>query len=114
MSTIQRKLAEGFDSQGWDVIGRGGTWAAALRPLAQYIDAKIKRATAAQVARIAELEAERDQLRAEVERLRKPLTDEQIAEIARQEQFLLVCDGLDELTAIARAIEAHHGIKGQA
>jgi GH24 family phage-related lysozyme (muramidase) len=76
MSTIQRKLAEGFDSQGWDVIGRGGTWAAALRPLTQYIDAKIKRATAAQATRIAELEAE-------VERLRKPMTEEQIAAIAK-------------------------------
>jgi len=37
---------------------------------------------------------------------RKPLTDEEIAELARQEQFLLVCDGLDELTEIARAVEA--------
>ena len=34
-----------------------------------------------QAARIASLEAERDQLRAEVERLRKPLTDEQIKSI---------------------------------
>jgi len=34
-----------------------------------------------QAASIASLEAERDQLRAEVERLRKPLTDEQIESI---------------------------------
>ena len=41
---------------------------------------------------------------------RKPLTEEEIAELARQEQFLLVCDGLDQLTEIARAIERAHGI----
>ena len=44
---------------------------------------------------------------------RKPLTEEEIAELARQEQFLLICDGIEELTEIARAIERAHGIGGQ-
>jgi hypothetical protein len=34
------------------------------------------------------------------------LTEEGLAEIARQEQLLLVCDDLDALREIARAIEA--------
>lgn len=41
---------------------------------------------------------------------RSPLTEEEIAELARQEQFLLICDGLEELTEITRAIERAHGI----
>ena len=44
---------------------------------------------------------------------RKPLTEEEIAELGWQEQLLLVCDGLDELTEIARAVERAHGIGGQ-
>ena len=44
---------------------------------------------------------------------RKPLTEEEIAELGWQEQLLLVCDGLDELTEIARAVERAHGIGEQ-
>jgi hypothetical protein len=44
---------------------------------------------------------------------RKPLTDEQIAEMSVQEQFLLVCDGIEELTEIVRAVERAHGITGE-
>lgn len=45
----------------------------------------------------------------------EPMTEEQIAEMARQEEFLLVCDGIEELRDITRAVEAHHGItKGEA
>ena len=40
---------------------------------------------------------------------RVPMTDEQINEMALQEEFLLVCDGAEELTEIVRAVEAHHG-----
>ncbi len=39
-----------------------------------------------------------------------PMTMKQIEDMALQEQFLLICDGLDELTIIVEAIEAHHGI----
>lgn len=35
----------------------------------------------------------------------KQLTDEQIEEMARQEQLLLVCDDLEALTEIVRATE---------
>jgi hypothetical protein len=41
---------------------------------------------------------------------RKPMSREQIEEMAVQEQFLLVCDGLDELAEIAAAVELFHGI----
>ena len=34
------------------------------------------------------------------------LTPEDIAEVAKQEQLLLVCDGMEELTEIARVYEA--------
>ena len=34
------------------------------------------------------------------------LTEEDLAELARQEQLLLICDDLDALRVIARAIEA--------
>lgn len=44
---------------------------------------------------------------------RVPMTDEQINEMALQEEFLLVCDGVEELTEIVRAAEAHHGITAQ-
>lgn len=43
-----------------------------------------------------------------------PMTMKQIEDMALQEQFLLICDGLDELTSIVEAIEAHHGISAQA
>lgn len=60
-----------------------------------------------QAARIAELEAERDQLRAEVERLRTPLTDEQIAELADRSFTDYMSDKNDDFDiAFARAIEA--------
>jgi len=36
----------------------------------------------------------------------KPLTDYQIKEMAMQEQLLLICDGIEELTVIVRAVEA--------
>lgn len=35
------------------------------------------------------------------------LTDEELAELARQEQLLLICDDFDALREIARAIEAN-------
>ena len=44
---------------------------------------------------------------------RVPMTDEQVNEMALQEEFLLVCDGVEELTDIVRAVEAHHGITAQ-
>jgi len=42
--------------------------------------------------------------------VREPMSEEQIENMARDEQFLLVCDGLEELTEIIRCIERHHGI----
>ena len=44
----------------------------------------------------------------------EPMTPEQINEMALQEEFLLVCDGVEELTEIVRAVEAHHGITAKA
>jgi hypothetical protein len=40
-----------------------------------------------------------------------PLTDEQLAKIAVEDEFLLYCDQ-DEFNEIARAIELAHGIGG--
>ena len=40
-----------------------------------------------------------------------PLTDEQLAKIAVEDEFLLYCDQ-DSFNEIARAIEAAHGITG--
>jgi len=58
-----------------------------------------------QAARIASLESERDKLRAEVERLRKPLTPEAVwqlwAEVCKPER-----PTVDLVEAFARAIEA--------
>ena len=42
--TIAAKVIEGLHSQGWQVLGRGGTWAGAMRPLEQYIQRKVERA----------------------------------------------------------------------
>ena len=44
---------------------------------------------------------------------RVPMTDEQIDEMISEEQFLLVCDGKEELTLIIRAVEHHHGIRSE-
>lgn len=41
---------------------------------------------------------------------RQPMTDQEISELALQEQLLLFCDSLDELTCIVRAVENHHEI----
>lgn len=43
--------------------------------------------------------------------MREPLTDEQLARIAVEDEFLLYCDQ-DSFNEIARAIEAAHGITG--
>jgi hypothetical protein len=44
---------------------------------------------------------------------RKPLTDEMLRKMHHEDQFGLFCD-YDEFEQIARAIEAAHGIKGEA
>jgi len=41
---------------------------------------------------------------------RKPLNSAQIRGMAIQEQFLLVCDSLEDLTCIVREVERAHGI----
>ena len=46
--TIAKKVLKGLDSQGWEIIGRGGTWAAAMRPLEAYIHQKVARAVKAE------------------------------------------------------------------
>ena len=46
--TIAAKVIEGIQSQGWEVIGRGGTWVGAMRPLEQYIQRKVERAVRAE------------------------------------------------------------------
>jgi len=61
-----------------------------------------------QAERIEELESK---LAAHVAPALVPLNLQQIEEMAIQEQFLLVCDDIEALTEIVRAIEAAHGIK---
>ena len=52
-----------------------------------------------------------DMLEADAQQAKRvPMTAEQITEMATQEQFLLVCDGLEELTQIVRSTEQHHDI----
>ena len=46
--TLAAKVIEGLRNQGWEIIGRGGTWAGAMRPLARYIQRRIDRAVAAE------------------------------------------------------------------
>ncbi len=41
-ATIKRKIEDGLQSQGWQVVGRGGTWAAALAPLLAYLGKSTK------------------------------------------------------------------------
>ena len=43
-SLLVSKVLEGLTSQGWNIIGRGGSWGSALRPLEAYIQRKIERA----------------------------------------------------------------------
>ena len=43
-SLLVSKVLEGLTSQGWNIIGRGGSWGSALRPLEAYIQRKIARA----------------------------------------------------------------------
>jgi len=43
--------------------------------------------------------------------MREPLTDEQLARIAVEDEFLLYCDQ-DSFNEIARAVEQAHGIGG--
>ena len=46
--TLAAKVIDGFHSQGWTPIGRGGTWAGAMRPLEQYIQRRVERAVKAE------------------------------------------------------------------
>ena len=39
-ATVQRKLEQGLHSQGWMVVGLGGSWAGLLKPLMQYLNPK--------------------------------------------------------------------------
>jgi len=65
-------------------------------------------AIANQRERIASLEAERDQLLAEVERLRKPLTPDELADLCEAwlQKCQLATNIVDAFEAGARAIEA--------
>jgi len=59
-STLAAKVIEGFHNEGWQVIGQGGTWAGAMRPLEQYIQRKVERAVRTEreaCAQIADAEA---------------------------------------------------------
>ena len=63
-STIAAKVIEGLDSQGWQVLGRGGTWAGAVRPLEAYIQRKVERAVRAEreaCAKVCDEIAQRDE-----------------------------------------------------
>lgn len=42
---------------------------------------------------------------------RAPMTQQQIEELAVEEELLLICDGLEEFVEIVRAVEKYHGIK---
>ena len=46
--TLAAKVIDGFHSQGWTPIGRGGTWAGAMRPLEEYVKRKVEKAVAAE------------------------------------------------------------------
>lgn len=47
-STLAAKVTEGFHNEGWQAIGRGGTWAGAMRPLEKYVQGRIERAVKAE------------------------------------------------------------------
>ena len=47
-NTLATKVMEGLSSQGWEVIGRGGTWSEAMRPLDAYVQRKVERAVKAE------------------------------------------------------------------
>ena len=46
--TLAAKVMEGFHSQGFRVLGWGGTWAGAMRPLEEYVKRKVERAVKAE------------------------------------------------------------------
>ena len=65
--TLAEKVIEGVRSQGWEIIGRGGTWAGAMRPLEEYVQRRIERAVKAERDRtkrlVEDMQAELYQLR---------------------------------------------------
>lgn len=74
MSTLRNKIAEGIYSQGWDVIGRGGSWAKAMAPVEKYIKTKIAKAVKAEREACAKF-IEQDYVRQFDEPWRKNLAD---------------------------------------
>ena len=46
--TLAAKVIEGLHSQGFRVLGWGGTWAGAMRPLEEYVKRKVEKAVAAE------------------------------------------------------------------
>ena len=46
--TLAEKVMEGFYSQGFRVLGWGGTWAGAMRPLEEYVKHRVERAVKAE------------------------------------------------------------------
>lgn len=40
-ASVKRKLEQGLHSQGWMVVGRGGTWTAVLKPLMEYLNKEV-------------------------------------------------------------------------
>lgn len=46
--TLVKNLAAGLYTQGWRVVGRGGTWAGAMRPVEEYVKRKVERAVKAE------------------------------------------------------------------
>jgi hypothetical protein len=52
IKTIADKIMKGIYSQGWTVIGYGGSWAGACKPLETYIEKRVAKAVRAERERI--------------------------------------------------------------
>jgi len=48
LKTIAVKIVEGIHLQRWTVVGYGGSWAGAARPMQDYIERKVARAVQAE------------------------------------------------------------------
>ena len=88
-NTLAAKVIEGFHSQGWQALGRGGTWAGAMRPLEAYVNRKIERA----------VRAEREACISIIEGYRIPVGNSAAGEMACEWTY----DALREIRAAIRA-----------
>ena len=90
IKTIADKIMKGIYSQGWTVIGYGGSWAGACKPLETYIEKRVAKAVRAERERIIAANAP------EIERINAHIKELEQARLEEREACARLVEPSDE------------------